>query len=72
MTPVWWALGVVILVFAAREWVDRVQRHDRLSKEAPDLIATPTEPIGAPGLLVTTKPLTGIPEIGRASCRERV
>jgi hypothetical protein len=63
MTPVWWALGVVILVFAAREWVDRIQRRDRVASEGPDLIATPTEPIGAPGLMITTKPLTGIPEI---------
>ena len=63
MTPVWWALGVVILVFAAREWVERVQRRDRVAREAPDLTATPTEPIGAPGLMITTKPLTGIPEI---------
>jgi hypothetical protein len=55
MTALWWSLGVLVLVFVARELVQRSRRA------AP----TTTAPLvaGAPGLLVTTEPLAGIPAI---------
>ncbi len=63
MTPVLWALGVVILVFAARELVEWAKRHDAAARDGALPVEATTEPIGAPGLMITTKPLAGIPSI---------
>ena len=64
MTPVLWALGVVILVFAARELVEWAKRRDPAAARVGTLpVEATTEPIGAPGLMITTKPLAGIPSI---------
>jgi biotin carboxylase len=73
MTALWWALGAAALIFAARALVDILQRRERRTPvEAP----AATEPnggaepsiaeataISTPGLLIMTKPLTGIPAI---------
>jgi biotin carboxylase len=65
MTAMWWSLGVVVLLFAARELVVRTQRRDREARSAepqpqPEEAA---KAVGAPGLMISAKPLTGIPAI---------
>ncbi len=70
MTALWWALGAAVLIFAARALVDAIQRRDRAVAPGPmraprstEPSSAETEPISAPGLLIMTKPLTGIPSI---------
>ncbi len=57
VTAVWWALGLLVVAFGARELVERTRRH------APARIEAAARIEGSPGLLVRTKPLTGIPAI---------
>ncbi len=71
MTALWWALGAAALIFTARALVDAVQRRDRAKAPAPpaeraEAGPTPAETAAissAPGPLIMTKPLTGIPAI---------
>ena len=56
MTWLWWSLGVLVLIFVAREFVTRSERRVGAAEEPPDVS-------GAPGLVITTKPLAGIPAI---------
>jgi biotin carboxylase len=65
MTPIWWALAAVVLTLAGRELVKRARRRDEAGATSERPIEPPQaeRPIEAPGLLVTTKPLTGIPAI---------
>ena len=63
MTALWWALGAAVLIFAARALVDAIQRRDR-GRAAPAPEPTPQEAAamsGAPGLMISTKPLTRHP-----------
>src|SRR3954469_11797980 len=70
MRALWWALGAAVLIFAARALVDGIRRRDREAAAEPPVQAAvvgpdtsqPT-PTLAPGLLIMTKPLTGIPAI---------
>jgi len=65
MTALWWSLGLLVLVFVARGFVSRVQRHDRAAEDGgeADAAGAAGTSVGAPGLMITTKPLTGIPAI---------
>jgi hypothetical protein len=70
MTALWWALGAAVLIFAARALVDAIRRRDRAPVPGPqpdrgaaEQSRAEAEPTSAPGLLIMTKPLTGIPAI---------
>ena len=64
MTAAWWVLGAVVLVVVARWLVERTRRHDRETPApSPGSVAEAEAEIHAPGLLITTKPLAGIPAI---------
>jgi hypothetical protein len=66
MTALWWALGAAVLIFAARALVDAIQKRDRGRTPPPAAEPTREEAAamsGAPGLMISTKPLTGIPAI---------
>ena len=70
MTVLWWALGAAVLIFAARALVDAIQKRDRGRTPPPTPEPTPGEAAamsGAPGLMISTRPLTGIPANERAS-----
>ena len=56
MTWLWWSLGALVLIFVAREFVMRTERRAERADE-------PVDVSEAPGLMITTKPLTGIPAI---------
>jgi len=66
MTALWWALGAAVLIFAARALVDAIQKRDRVRAPRPAAEPTPEETAAitsAPGLMISTRPLTGIPAI---------
>src|SRR3954447_7507909 len=70
MSALWWALGAAVLIFAARALVDGIRRRDREAAAEPPVQAAVAEPdtaeptpMSAPGLLIMTEPLTGIPAI---------
>src|SRR5689334_4759878 len=72
MTALWWALGAAALIFAARALVDAIQRRNRadvpdarppLPRANEPTAGIQAEPMSAPGLLIMTRPLTGIPSI---------
>jgi len=66
MTALWWALGAAVLIFAARALVDAIQKRDRARAPGPVAEPTPEETAAitsAPGLMISTRPLTGIPAI---------
>src|SRR3954470_20738420 len=70
MSALRWALGAAVLIFAARALVDGIRRRDREAAAEPPVQAAVAEPdtseptpMSAPGLLIMTKPLTGIPAI---------
>jgi biotin carboxylase len=63
MTAVWWSISILVLIVAARQFVVSTQRHDR-SAGAGDKDPAPTGvAFEAPSLMITMKPLTGIPSI---------
>src|SRR4029077_12327541 len=47
MTWLWWSLGALVLIFAAREFVTRTSRHEMLANATADAL-------GAPALMITT------------------
>jgi hypothetical protein len=62
MTPIWWALVAVILVVTGRALVERTRRRDGARRQRAEPYDQPRQ-IEAPSLLVTAKPLRGIPAI---------
>src|SRR3954462_12840684 len=70
MSALRWALGAAVLIFAARALVAGIRRRDREAAAEPPVQAAVAEPdtaeataISTPGLLIMTRPLTGIPSI---------
>ncbi len=61
MTGLWWALGVLVLLFGAREIVKRTRRRD--AGTAAGASAPQTAAFDAPTLVSGTGPLRGIPAI---------